>query len=127
MFPPDRVVAGDAEPLPTTYCCRGLRPFQSTRAQVTSAYNYTHLHTYIVFVDVSLRVQGTRKQKTTPHWFFSPRQRGRGGRGGVLIIMHGRGRMMTIDPRTPTMPGRGTSGFYRPGRHCLHQARGGGH
>ena len=36
--------------------------------------------------------------------------------------MHGRSRV-TIDPRTPTMPGRSTSGFHRPGRHCLHQAR----
>ena len=30
---------------------------------------------------------------------------------------------MTIDPRIPTMQGRTTSGFYRPGRHCLRQAR----
>ena len=30
---------------------------------------------------------------------------------------------MTIDPRIPTMPGRSTSGFHQPGRHCLHQAR----
>ena len=44
------------------------------------------------------------------------------GSGGVLDIMHGRSRM-TIDPRIPTMPGRSTSGFHRPGRHCLHQAR----
>ena len=36
--------------------------------------------------------------------------------------MHGRSRM-TIDPRIPTMPGRSTSGFHRPGRHRLHQAR----
>ena len=34
--------------------------------------------------------------------------------GGVLIIMHGRSRM-AIDPRLPTMPGRSTSGFHRPG------------
>ena len=36
--------------------------------------------------------------------------------------MHGRSRI-NIDPRIPTMPGRRTSGFHRPGRHCLHQAR----
>ena len=36
--------------------------------------------------------------------------------------MHGRS-LMTIDPRILTMPGRNTSGFYQPGRHCLHQAR----
>ena len=36
--------------------------------------------------------------------------------GGVLIIMHSRSRM-TIDPRSPTMPGWSTSGFHRPGGH----------
>ena len=30
---------------------------------------------------------------------------------------------MTTDPRIPTMPGRSTSGFHRPSRHCSHQAR----
>ena len=30
----------------------------------------------------------------------------------------------TIDPRIPTTPGRSTSGFQKPGRHCVHQARG---
>ena len=30
---------------------------------------------------------------------------------------------MNIDPHIPTMPGRSTSGFHQPGRHCLHQAR----
>ena len=43
------------------------------------------------------------------------RKRGKRG-GGLLIMMHGRSRM-TIDPRIPTMPGRSTSGFHRPGRH----------
>ena len=28
-----------------------------------------------------------------------------------------------IDPHIPAMPGRSTSGFQRPGRHCVHQAR----
>ena len=42
--------------------------------------------------------------------------RGVCGRGGVLIIRHGHSRM-TIDARTPTMPGKSTSGFHRPGRH----------
>ena len=45
-----------------------------------------------------------------------------GGGGGVLDIIHGRSRM-TIDPSIRTMPGRSMSGFRRPGRHCLHQAR----
>ena len=44
---------------------------------------------------------------------------GSGGRGqGVLDLMHGPSRM-TIDLRIPTMPGRSTSSFHRPGRHCL--------
>ena len=36
------------------------------------------------------------------------------GRGGCTQFVHGRSRM-TIDPRIPTMPGRSTSGFHRPG------------
>ena len=36
--------------------------------------------------------------------------------------MHGRTRK-TINPRIPSMPGRSTSGFHRPGTQCLHQAR----
>ena len=36
--------------------------------------------------------------------------------------MHGHSRM-TIDPRMPTIPGRTTSGFHRPGRHCEHPVR----
>ena len=36
--------------------------------------------------------------------------------------MHCRSRM-TRDPCIPTMPGQSASGFHRPGRHCLHQAR----
>ena len=46
-------------------------------------------------------------------------------RGGCVCahVMHGRSRM-TIDPRIPTMQERSiTSGFHRPGRHCLHRAR----
>ena len=45
------------------------------------------------------------------------------GWGGaeVFDIMHGRSRT-TMDPRIPTLPGRSTSGFHRPGRHWLHQA-----
>ena len=44
-----------------------------------------------------------------------------GGEGGTQFV-HGRSRT-TIDPRIPTMPGRSTSAFHQPGRHCLHQAR----
>ena len=47
---------------------------------------------------------------------------GAGGVGVYSIFMHGRCRM-TIDARIPTMPARSTSGFHRPGRHCLHQVR----
>ena len=45
-----------------------------------------------------------------------------GGGGGVLDVMHGHS-PMTMDPRILTMPGRSTSGFPRPDRYCLHQAR----
>ena len=41
-----------------------------------------------------------------------------GGMGGGVDIMHDRSRM-TIDHRIPTMPGRITSRFHRPGRHSL--------
>ena len=33
--------------------------------------------------------------------------------------MRGRGRRVAIDLRIPTMPGRSTSGFDRPGRRWL--------
>ena len=36
--------------------------------------------------------------------------------------MYGRSRM-TIEIRIATVPGRSTSGFHQPGRHCLNQAR----
>ena len=46
--------------------------------------------------------------------------------GGCTHVMHVRSRM-TIYPRIPTMPGRNTSGFHGPGRHCLqHQGGEGG-
>ena len=41
--------------------------------------------------------------------------------GGGAQFVHGRSRM-TIDPCIPTMPGRSTSDFHQPGRHCLHHA-----
>ena len=41
---------------------------------------------------------------------------------GNTHVMHGRSRM-AVDPRIATMPGRSTSGFHRPGRHCMHQVR----
>ena len=58
---------------------------------------------------------------------FAGRQAGRGEGGvldrrDVLDLMHGRSRV-TVDLRIPTMPVRSISGFHRPGRHCLHQAR----
>ena len=41
---------------------------------------------------------------------------------GIVIAMRGRSRMIK-GPCIPTMPGRSTPGFYRPGRHGVHQAR----
>ena len=47
----------------------------------------------------------------------------RGGRGaGGTQCVHGRIRM-TMDAHIPTIPGRRTSGFDQPRRHCLHHAR----
>ena len=37
------------------------------------------------------------------------------GGGGCTQLVHGRSHM-TIDPRIPTVPGRGTSSFHQPGR-----------
>ena len=37
--------------------------------------------------------------------------------------MYGHSGMMIMVPRIPTILGRSTSGFHRPGRTCLHQAR----
>ena len=39
---------------------------------------------------------------------------GLGGEGGTQV-MHGRS-LGTVDPRIPTISGRNTSGFHRPGR-----------
>ena len=36
--------------------------------------------------------------------------------------MHNRS-LRTVDPRILTAPGRSTSGFRRPGKHRVHQAR----
>ena len=71
--------------------------------------------------------------KKAPHCNFPDPDRRWGG--GVLIVVlpvKGGGVLMsymavvvpmTIDPRIPKIPGRGTSGFHRSGRHCLHKAR----
>ena len=47
---------------------------------------------------------------------------GGAGAGGCTQFVNGCSRM-TIDPRISALPGRRTSGFHQPGRHCLHQAR----
>ena len=45
--------------------------------------------------------------------------------GGCTNVMHGRS-SITIDPRIPTTPGRRTSGFLQPDRHCLRPCEGRG-
>ena len=46
------------------------------------------------------------------------------GRGGWCThALHGRSRMTIYPPRILTMPERSTSGFHRPGRQCLREAR----
>ena len=42
--------------------------------------------------------------------------------GGRTHFMHNR-TLKTMDPRIPATSGRSTSGFHRPGRHHVHQAR----
>ena len=60
-------------------------------------------------------------------WSLDAYIEGQGGGAGRVIILScltvGR---RAIDPRIPTIPGRSTSGFDRPSRHCLHQSRKGG-
>ena len=48
-----------------------------------------------------------------------------GGWGRVVLVRCIAVLSKTIDPRIPTMLGRSTSDFHRPGRHRVHQARGG--
>ena len=50
------------------------------------------------------------------------KERAEGGERSVHVAMC-TASPKTVDPRIPTMPGRSMSGFYRSGRHCLHQAR----
>ena len=58
----------------------------------------------------------TAQQADDPTFFASKVRRG--GDVRDVLIINGRS-LMTIDPRIPTMPGRSTSGFHRPGRHRL--------
>ena len=51
------------------------------------------------------------------HMDCASREQGLGG----THVMRGRSHM-AVDPRTPTTPGRSTSGFHRPGRHCFQQS-----
>ena len=44
-----------------------------------------------------------------------------GGGGECTHFMHSRS-LKTVDSRIPTMPGRRSSGFHRPGRHRVHQS-----
>ena len=55
-----------------------------------------------------------------------PFTKARGTRGGIHfmhIIAYHRRSPNAINPRIPTMPGRSTLAFHRPGRHRVHQAR----
>ena len=68
---------------------------------------------------------GTQRQHSVQHRAGWKRIRvsetqwkvGQGGEG-LLDLMRGRSRI-TIDRRIPKIPRGGTSGFQRPGRHCL--------
>ena len=49
-----------------------------------------------------------------------------GGRGCVYTHFMRSCSRMTIDRRSPVIPGRSTPGFRRPGRHRVHRTRTGG-
>ena len=76
---------------------------------------------YSHYVKRSFPVCGVRVLHPAQMTQLDNHHMGRGGGGGAQFV-HGRSRM-TIDPRTPTMPRRSTSGFCQSGKHCLHQAR----
>ena len=50
-------------------------------------------------------------------------EREEGGGGGTHGVHCRNLEAIVIDPRIPTMPGRSTSSFSRPGRHRVHQSR----
>ena len=64
---------------------------------------------------------GTRKQRLPSHHTLHVSARVC-VLGGVLIVSCRALARRTIAPRIPTPAGRSTSGFHRPGRHCVHQA-----
>ena len=45
------------------------------------------------------------------------------GRGGACTLSMYSHSHLTINPRIPTLPGRSTSNFHRPGGCCMFQAR----
>ena len=49
--------------------------------------------------------------------YLNVQEREEGGDGGCAHYSYDQ------DPRIPPMPERSKSGFHRPDRHCLHQAR----
>ena len=71
---------------------------------------------YIYMLGIANTSYDSKKGKNRDRLLNQKREGGR-----IPDIMHGRS-LMAIDPRIPTMPGRNTSGFHQPGRHCLHQA-----
>ena len=85
----------------------------------------------IVSSRTPFRTEAPPSPTTTNLFLFAARQhdnitvevkyitQGRGkGERELMSFMAAVVQSMTIDPRIPTMPGRSTSGFHRPGRHC---------
>ena len=89
---------------------------------ISSVYRYdvatVLLVAYILCRGKKMSKQRKRRiQHRPPDQAYGRRAEGEGV-WGVLSFVHGRSRM-TIDPRIPAMPGRGTSGFRQPGSHCF--------
>ena len=85
----------------------------------TCTYCTTHIHRQSLADVASMKTSATnvtQKQVALCH------ERATLSARGCTHVMQGRSRM-TIDPGMATIPGRSTSSFHRPGRHCLHQAR----
>ena len=91
--------------------CAGMAPAAVGRGSFCAAAATAHGSTVVLYNEARATVGGR---------YPPPFRQGYGG--GSTQFGHGRSRV-SIDPRIPTMPGRSTSGFHPPGRHCLHQAR----
>ena len=112
---------------PTAYIgIFGVQKKQQAATKTTRARKISHPHCQMEHETASKRARTGQSYAIPPPDTTRLDTRRRPGAcvggGGCTNVMHDRSRM-TIDPRIPVMPGRSTSGFRRPGRQCLQQAR----